>query len=251
MILDLKPILDEGLNFMILFSVSILLSGIFTMFVRKQNHPWIIPLVKALFLPGVIIHEFSHYIVCKIFSVRISKAVFFSSESISGFIRPINLDEKSPIQLFYIVFAPTFIGMGLIYYLFPYVISLNVPILPSLLLFYFLLSLLMTLHVSFDDLLAFVHSFKNNKNWITRDIAISLISFLMSMCIIYYINSFFGLFFANIIFQYLIYLILKYRRKIIPARQSKTNSNLVIPEEFSNEFGISHNRVSDLLDSNL
>lgn len=251
MLFSAKYILDEGLYFLILLSISIISSCIFTLIIKKQNKNWIIPLIKTLFLPGIIVHELSHFIICKIFSVRISKVVFFSSETISGSIKPINLDEKSPLQLFYIVFSPTFIGIGLIYYISPYIASLTLDVLPSLLLLYFLISVLFTLHISFEDLTVFFQSFKSSKQWVLRDVIIVVISCIMTIFLMDYISSLYFLFFMTILFQYIMFLLYNTIIKLKSERHLKMKFSIKSLADSPNNYEPVKNQILDLLDSNL
>jgi len=62
----------------------------------------------ALFAPGIILHEFSHHILCLITGVRVQKVVYFRVGSPAGFV--IHDEPMLYRQLFAIVAGPFFLN---------------------------------------------------------------------------------------------------------------------------------------------
>lgn len=275
--LNIPPqVMSDAIFCITVIIISIAVSLISSIIIRRHETSAWIHIVKIAFAPGVIVHELSHLIVCKLFGVEILDFTLFQADTISGSIQPINLDNKSPLQLFYIAFAPTFTGTIILYYLFPLVSSpftSNLSLLAYIGVAYLFISVLVSLHISAEDFGVFFRSFSSANTFrLIRDIVIAVLSIV---CTLYFAQSFPSLIILtgiSIGFQLIFALILKTLGLIMQfgKNRMRTRTNIKnnrgskarIPEPFKNKeekeasiaskyAKIAKNDISDLFDSSL
>lgn len=120
------------MNTDVFYTIVFLIEFLFLLFLSRQttkllshiflrltkNHHASIKLLAILFLPGVCIHEFAHYMTARILGVHAGHMEFFPQVR-ENYVKlgSVSIAETDPIRRFLIGVAPVLFGIGVISYL--------------------------------------------------------------------------------------------------------------------------------------
>lgn len=141
------------MGFILLFLFEFIFLFFFSRFLTRRLSFLPINLISFLFLPGVIIHELSHYLLASLLFVPVGE-IEFMPEAKEGELKlgSVAIGETDPIRRFLIGIAPILGGLGVIFLIFQFV-SLDVASLPlKILLFYALFTIGNTMFSSKKDM---------------------------------------------------------------------------------------------------
>ena len=173
-------------------------------------------LKHLLFFVGVIVHEFSHRIMCLItgvpaYNTRVKYRADNSSRAAPhGSVSLIQPFQISFTQVFLISFAPLLIGTWIIYFLLQVVLSTSFNPIFRIISVFCILSILLTLSPSQSDLAGIKLGYQNDPQHSQYQIFLIIISFLISWALVEIYNIILPYEFFYYFLIVFFYIVLKY-----------------------------------------
>ncbi len=170
-------------NFLLILGVwfvSTVISMIIRQIIRKKYY--LRTLIYIIIAPGVIFHELTHLIACKLFWLKLDRVELFNTDTGSGLIESSEINDIGPIINIIISFSPLIMGTACISFLSSII---SITFLSPLFLFvllYIMISLICSTGLSPRDFMMILNSFHLDYGTIIRD----LILFSIAMTI--YLN---------------------------------------------------------------
>lgn len=191
------------LEYLAIFLGILLVSGVFGIirFRLMVKSPIWYKIFHIFGFIGIMVHELSHYMMCLLTGVKVEKAGIIPERDekggLHGYISP---GDSSFLQTILISFAPLVIGTYLIAFLLQFVLIVYINILLVILSFFLILSILIAISPSPQDIRTIFIAASDNKKYTAFQVA------LASICV--FLSYFIMIFFNFLLFDYLITLFL-------------------------------------------